>query len=240
MSRSVIQVSVPSTELVQLSDMSPLVHGYPDNEASFLSMVIAAARDHVEQQTGYSLMPRSFIQFCDRFPMQSLFSPMLPVPLPYIGLAPGGAWSGRRSPYEITLLRGPAQAVTQIVYNDATGTPQTLLPGVAFSVDLTSTPARVLPLPAPLGTFPITSYWPICTPGPQAVAIYFSAGYYTSQDQLTTDALPRDLGFPPILKLLVMQLAAHWFVYRDLGSVPPAISDLINANRVVDYNPSIE
>lgn len=238
MSRSVIATSVPSTELVSTTDMSALLHGYAGTEEAFLTLVISAARDYVEQMSGYSLMPRSYVQYCDRFPMQSVYAALVPIPLPLIGWVPGRM--RHRSPYEIALLRNPVMSVTKIVYIDLTGTPQTLNPGVDFAADVTCVPARVLPLPTPPGTNPVKSFWPACLPGPQSVAIFYTAGYYTTQDELTTDSLPRDLGFPPIMKLLVMQLAAHWFLNRDLSAVPCMIDDLLVANRVVDYNPSIE
>ena len=239
--RSIIQVSVPSTELVTSADMSPMLHGYPAGEASFLALTITAARDYVEGMTGYCLAPRNFIQYSDRFPMQSLFSPMFPIPFPLLGFVPSINSTVQRSPYEIELMRNPVLAVSQIVYLDTTWTPQTLLPGVDFAADLTSTPARVTPMPQTLGSSALKFFWPACLPGPKSVAIYYTAGYYTTADQLTTEAQPRDLGFPPILKALVMALTEKWFVNRDnYGEVPKPIQDLIFANRVTDYNPSIE
>lgn len=240
MSRSIIQVSVPSMELVQPSDMDAMLHGFPTGETSFLELTIAAARDHIEGMTGYCLAPRDFIQYEDRFPMQSVYSPLVPVPLPLMGVIPAQAYA-RRNPYEIALLRNPAQSISQIVYTDLSGTPQTLTPGTDFTADATSVPARVLPKATPPGTTPVTSFWPACLPGPKAVAIYFNAGYYTAADQLTTEATPRDMGAPPILKVLVMALAQRWFIYRDsYGEVPKVLEDLILSNRVVDYNPGIQ
>lgn len=241
MSRSVIQVSVPSSELVTSADMSPMLHGYPTAEEAFLTMTIAAARDYVEGMSGYCLAPRNFIQYADRFPMQSIASPIIPITLPMLGIAPGMGRYARRSPFEIALLRNPVQAVEKIVYLDLTGTLQTILPDTDFAADLTSTPGRVLPLPTPPGTVPLKSLWPVCLPGPQSVAIFYTAGYYTVQDEMTDETTPRDLGFPPILKTLVMALTEKWFVNRDnYGEVPPAIDNLIYQNRVTDYNPSIE
>jgi hypothetical protein len=237
MSRSIIEVSVPSTELVQLSDMDTMLHGYATSEESFLTLVIQAARNYVEGMTGYSLMPRNFIQYCDRFPMQSVLAPMFP----YLRVVPNPGVYGQRSPYEITLLRNPVQAIDHIVYVDVNGNPQTLEPETDFVADTTSVPGRVTPLPVNVGSLPLVALWPACLPGPKSVAIYFSAGYYqTTQNEMTPEDQPRQLGYPPILKLIVMQLAAHWFTYRDLGAVPPAIDDLLIANRVVDYNPSVE
>ncbi len=236
MSRSVIQVSVPSTELVTSTDMAPMLHTYPAGEASFLALTITAARDYVEGMTGYCLAPRDYIQYADRFPMQSAFAQSFPIPLPLLGYVPGFNSNSRRSPYEMELLRNPGMAISKITYVDMTGTLQTLTPGTDFAADLTSVPARVTPL-----TAPGKSFWPVCLPGPKAVAIYFTAGYYTTADQMTTEAQIRDLGFPPVLKAIVMALTLAWFVNRDnFGEVSKPIQDLIIANRVTDYNPSVE
>jgi len=239
MSRSVIQVSVPSTELVTSADMSPMLHGYPSGEESFLTQTIAAARDYIEGHTGYSLAPRDFIQYADRFPMQSIFSTQFPVPPPLMGYVPG--LGTRRSPFEIILRRNPVLALSKIEYVDLTGNFVTLNPDTDFAVDLTSEPARVLPLPTPPGTSTLKSFWPACLPGPKSVAIYFTAGFYTTKDQLTTEAQPRDMGAPPALKALVMALTRDWFIDRDnYGYVKPNIMDMILSQRVTDYNPEIE
>lgn len=233
MSRSVIRVSVPSTELVTSADMSPMLHSYPSSEESFLTMTIAAARDLVEGHTGYSLAPSDFVQYADRFPMQEGVSvgirfTGLVYPVNYHPFFVRG-----RSPFEIEFMRNPALSISKIEYIDVNGAKQTLTPNTDFAVDLTSTPARVSPLPG--------SVWPVALRGPKAVAIFYNAGFYTSANQLTTETQPRVMGYPPTLKALVMALAEKWFINRNnYGEVPPAIMDLIVSNRITDYNPSIE
>jgi hypothetical protein len=237
MGRSVIRTTVPSTELVTSADMSPMLHSYPVTEESFLTMTIAAARDLVEAYTGYSLAPSNFIQYADMFPLQGGFR----AGMPFIGigilenqLANQFAYlSKSRSPFELELMRNPGLAITKIEYVDLNGVLQTLLPDTDFTADLTSIPARVMPLPGKL--------WPIALRGPKAVAIYYTAGYYTNATQLTTETQPRAMGCPPQLKAIVMALTEKWFINRNnYGEVPNAIWGLILSNSIINYNPGIE
>lgn len=222
MSRSVIRTSVPSTELVTVSDMSPMLHGYASSEESFLTMTIAAARDVVEGNTGYSLAASTFTQYGERFPMQGFHMGLFPAGLiiPNRGLP----WE-RRSPLELEFMRSPALAIDRIEYTDLNGATQTLTPGTDFAVDLTSVPARVMPLPGAI--------WPEALRGPKAVALYFTAGFAPNA-AASVEKLPT-------LKALVMALTEKWFINRNnYGEVPQPIWDLILSNRVTNYNPGIE
>lgn len=222
MSRSVTRITVPSTELVTSADMSAMLHSYPTAEESFLTSTIAAARDTVEGHTGYSLAASDFIQYGDRFPMQGV-SKLCTA----ISILPGGVqsrWSGR-SPFEIEFMRNPVLSVSKIEYTDLDGVVQTLSPDTDFLADLTSTPARVTPISGEV--------WPTALRGPKAVAIYHTAGF-------TPDAA-QSVEKLPTLKALVMALTEKWFINRNnYGEVPPAIWDMLQANRITTYNPSIE
>ena len=223
MSRSVIRVSVPSTELVTSADMSPMLHGYPSSEESFLTMTIAAARDLVEGHTGYSLAASDFIQYADRFPMQGYDHCLAPFNYALHGL-PGLPWE-KRSPLEIEFRRNPALTISKIEYVDTNGVTQTLEPGTDFAVDLTCSPARVMPLPRMV--------WPVALRSPKAVALYYTAGF--------TPGAAASVETLPTLKAIVMALTEKWFINRNnYGEVPAAIWDLINSNRVTNYNPGIE
>lgn len=240
MSRSIIQTSVPSTEIVQPSDMYTFLDGYPGTEDAFLTTLIQASRDYVEGKTGYCLAPRTFIEYLDRFPMfdfaPSSFGPLFGVAAPFFMNGPISSYptgfENKRNPFEIELGRNPVQAVDHIEYTDLQGNVKELYPGTDFVADLTSEPARVAPLAKTL--------WPVALGQPKAVAIFYTAGYFPTFDAETQETPPRVLGYPPILKLVIMQLAVHWYIKRDVGPVPVAIDDVIFANRVVDYNPDIE
>jgi len=240
MSRSIIQTSNPTVEIVQPADLTTYLHGYAGTEDDFLSTLIASARNYVEDMTGYCLAERDFVQYADRFPMfpfaPSALGPLYGVVTPFVGgpvtSFPAG-FEAKRNPFEITLWRYPVLEVSKIVYNDMNGNPVELEPGTDFIADCTSEPARVCPMG--------NKFWPqLYMVGPKAVAIYLTAGYDSDPNALTTEDPPRAVGYPPILKLLVMQLAAHWYLNRDLSQVPATINQLLLSNRVVDYNPSIE
>jgi hypothetical protein len=237
MSGSVIQVSVPSTDLVQPSDLYPFIQDYSGSEDAFLTTLIESALNYVEDMSGFCLMPRDFIQYRDRFPIfpfaGAAFGPLFGVATPFFLNGPitgyPGGFEAIRNPFEIIIQRNPVQSVGNITYFDLTNTPQTLVAGTDFLVDLTGQLARITP--------PARGTWPLALQQPKAVAIPFVAGFFTTLNELTTESQPRVLGYPPILKTVVKQLAAHWYQNRDVSVVPCGIDDLIYKNRVVDYHP---
>jgi len=237
MSRSIIETSLPESELVQPSDLYTFLHGYPGTEDDFLTTLIAAARNEVEGKSGYCLAPRTFTQYADHFPMfaymTSVWGPLTGVVMPWVGgpisALPAG-FEPKRNPFEMQLWRSPVRSVDRITYCDpTTGDPVTLAADTDYIADVSAMPARIWPAPGKI--------WPTAQRRPQSVAIDFTAGYSTDPTDVVDG---RVMAYPPILKLIVMQLAAYWYLHRDMvGTTPDAINDLILSNRLADYNPDI-
>lgn len=98
-------------------------------------------------------------------------------------------------------------------------------PSGDFLVDRDSEPPRILP--------PFGNFWPTALRVPQAVKIYFTAGYGDDEDSV-----------PARGKVLVMQLVGTWNENREsvtpdtLKTIPHHLEDLVWSLRVTDYAPT--
>jgi len=242
-SRSISEVSVPTTELVTPADLSTLLQGaIIDDNDPFALLCCSGARQMAEDLLGYYLTPRDFVQYADRFPIfaypSAALGPLYGVQVPQgtgpITSYPAG-FASVRNPFDIALLANPVQSVAKITYKDLSGATQELDVDTDFTADLSAKPARVSPLP--------NAGWPVALPGPQSVRIYFTAGFAADPNAIqaaqgTHDA--RVVGYPQKLKLLVLQLAGHWWITRDITDVPQGITNAIISCRLEDFNPSME
>ena len=98
-------------------------------------------------------------------------------------------------------------------------------PAGDFLVDRDSEPPRILPV--------FGNFWPATRQIPQAVKIYFTAGYGSGKDSV-----------PARAKVLVMQLAGNWNENREavtpdtLKTIPYHLENLVWSLRVTDYAPT--
>jgi hypothetical protein len=98
-------------------------------------------------------------------------------------------------------------------------------PAGDFLVDRDSEPPRILPT---FGTF-----WPETLRVPQAVKIYFDAGYGSDESAL-----------PARAKILMLQMIGNWYENREsvtpdaLKTIPNHLEDLVWNLRVQDYDPT--
>ena len=178
------------------------------------------------------------------------YGPIMPTPIPPYGMNQNG-----QLPFEVVLLGNPVTAVDHITYLGSDGNPHTILPGQDFVVDMTSFPARVLPLPG--------SVWPQSTLGANCVQIFFTAGYNQDASTIQTvsdtagttetpDVVPTPpdqqasstfvTGIPQTLYVAMLMLINHWYSNREpvvagsVANVPHHIDQLIQTNRVLDFS----
>jgi hypothetical protein len=265
----IYQSSLPTSEPVALSDAKNYCKVFGTTDDALIGALITAARQYAEDCTGLMLAPRSVVQSLDCFPyypysrepygqlygIGSLalyfgYAPIYSTPIP-----PYGQNFNGHLPFEIPLIGNPVTAVDHITYLDTTGTPQTLLPGRDFIVDMTSTPARITPMPG--------SVWPQSTMSANSVQIFFTAGYnqtastietVSDTDDTTeendTPPTPPDqqtsytfvTGIPQTLYVAILMLVMHWYENRGTvagGSavqIPHGIQALIDTNKVLDFS----
>jgi hypothetical protein len=265
----IYQASLPSSEPVALADAKNYCKIFVTTDDALVCAFITAARVYVEDCTGLMLAPRNYVQSLDCFPFYPYsrepygqlygvgalalyfgYGPIMPTPIPPYGMNVNG-----HLPFEIVLLGNPVTAVDHIEYLDTTGTPHTLLPGRDFIADMTSFPARVLPMPG--------SVWPQCTMAANSVQIFFTCGY--SQNPSTIETVsdtddttePDDTpptppnqqasytyvtGIPQTLYIAVLMLVMHFYENRGVvagGSavqIPHGIQALIDTNKVMDFS----
>lgn len=264
----IYQAGLPTSEPVALVDAKNYCRVFVTTDDTLIGSLITAARVYIEDCTGLSLAPRNFVQSLDCFPFYPYsrepygqlygvgalalyfgYGPIMPTPIPPYGTNQNG-----HLPFEIVLLGNPVTAVDHIEYLDATGTPHMLLPGQDFVADMTSFPARVLPMPG--------SVWPQCTMAANSVQIFFTAGY--SQDPNTIETVsdtdnttesgdtpptPPDQqtsytfasGLPQTLYVAMLMMVMHWYENRGavaagiVAEIPHGIQALIDTNKVMDF-----
>lgn len=195
---SIAELEATPTEVVDLATAKnflrlPSAAGTDDTLIS--TIIIPGARRQLETALGLTLVNRQFLQYEDGFPFfpyfQSPYAPLFGAAFPfYFGYGPiasypypaqGGLANQLVAPFEKRLLRSPVTAVDHIEYIGTDGKSHTLLPGKDFTVDFSSTPGRIGPLPG--------QRWPVCTLGMNTVKIYFTAGYLPMGSGTTIEML---------------------------------------------------
>jgi hypothetical protein len=265
----IIQTTLPTSEPVNLSDAKTYCKVFTNTDNALMLAMISAARHYAEDATGLMLAPRNFVQSLDGFPYYPYsrepygqlygvgsmalyfgYGPIMPSSVP-----PYGQNFNGHLPFEISLIGNPVTAVDHIEYLDMTGTPQTMLPGRDFIVDMTSTPARVLPLPG--------GVWPQCTLAANAVQIFFTAGYNSVSSTIETVSDTDDTteegdtpptpsnqqtsytfatGLPQNAYILILMLTMHFYENRGAvagGSaiqIPHGVQAIIDSMKVLDFS----
>lgn len=116
-------VTPPASEPVSLDEAKSQLRVDGDDENDFITGLITAAREHVEQTARRSLITQTWRLNLDAWPC---------------GPSTG---SGRGD--EIELPKPPLQSVTSVVYKDSVGA-QTTLSTAAYIVDTDSEPGRIV------------------------------------------------------------------------------------------------
>ena len=168
-----------------------------DDDDAVIESLIEAARDHLEQATGRVLVSTRFRLTLDEFACN-----------------------------EIMLPRSPVISVDAVTYADSNGDEQTLAAEDAFTTDLRSEPAWIVPA--------ANTRWPATFRGINAVAIDFTAGHASVGSPPDYSAL-----IPARAKLSIKALVAHWFAEREpipdtarVTEIPYHLTRLVNGLRV--------
>lgn len=228
------QTEYPATEPVSVAEASDWLHVASTD--SSLPGLITTAREQVETFTSRSCASRRFEQTLDSFPyfVDSVQS-QLAFPPAYSSL-PRYSTTLWNYSQMITLGRSPLISVERITYIGNDALPHDLLPGVDFVVDYHAEPPRLFPLPG--------GYWPPCYYVPNAVTIFFVAGYDPNPTQTVdvnqpeespeqspdsdldiTTGLPSPvaqqagyrltIGVPQSVRTAILMLVAHYYFNRE-------------------------
>lgn len=213
----------PASEPVTLAEAKDQLYITDTTHDAYITSLIQAAREQVENFTSRALLPQTFTMYLDRFPgyggyglTPGFYTPGAPFasivdPLLGVVLSRSG---------ELLVPRAPVTEITFIKYIDTTGALITLDPTL-YQVDpqTDSEPVRILP--AYGKTWPATRYQP------NAVTIEFVAGY--------ADAAH----VPGMIKLAIKQTLADWNENREAIVVDArvAVQQLPNAAKMLlwDY-----
>ena len=249
-----LQQTLPSVEPVTLTDAKNFLKINTPKDDGLITSLITASRVYCEDATGLFLASRNFVQYRDAMPtfpfLPNPYSPYVyPFGYPLVTNYPLWNYGAAQpmKPMDLNLMAWPVTDVDHITYIGLDGEPHTLQPDEDFLVDLASMPARISPLE--------NDIWPMTAPSANAVAIYFTAGFNavpsTVQDVTATNVPdPPDqivetefvIGIPETLRLAIKMLLSHWYFNRDAvaggaaTSVPHGFENLINLNRVFNFN----
>jgi hypothetical protein len=182
-------------------------------------MYSIAAREFAENYTRCAFLSQQWQLNLDHFPTYSYTGTINPSQR-----RDYASYGGPCGAPTIALPKSKCISVDSIKYLDATGTQQTLDPST-YKVDLTSTPARVVPAPG------VT--WPLSTlylPG--SVQVTYTAGSYANAAAV-----------PQSICLAILLLASHWYQNRmsvsitNLTEIPFGVKALLDHYRVtvLDY-----
>jgi uncharacterized phiE125 gp8 family phage protein len=210
MSLSYRELAAPVAEPVSLSlakRQCVVDYSFTDDD-ELISSLIVAARQHVEKLMQRSIFNRSMQLSLDFFPFPT--------------------WAGTLNANDrhvmygrywhqlaISLPKPGAVSVTSITYKDLGGTVQTLDPS-AYSVDVNSEPARIVPAPG--------LYWPYTQSYlPGSVIITYVSGTFGDGVEVNT--------VPQTICQAMLLLISYWYNHRDSAETnpPKCIDDGVEA-----------
>ena len=187
--------------------------------------LITAAREYCSVFTRRAFVNTGFIQYLDSFPyftdtvMSQQAYPPAYYSLPRYSTT---LWNYSQM---IKLFYSPLVSVEKITYINTDGSPTDLLPGAPgnqdgdFVVDTSSEPPRLFPNSG--------EYWPPCLYVPNAVAVYFTAGY----------GAPTSV--PASVRIAMRQLVQLWDSDPgQMGKRNPEVERLLWSVRVLDVSPT--
>ena len=212
-------ITGPTTEPVSLAQLCNQCSVAPGTDDATLMFYAMAAREYCENYCGRAFFSQQWQLTMDHFPV-SLYSgtvnPATRRDFNYYS----GIWQGQT----IALPRPKCTAVNSITYIDITGDQQ-ILSSSDYVVDLTSTPARIVPAPG--------VYWPLGTlyiPG--SVAVTYTCASWTAAN------------IPTSICQAILLLAGHWYLNREsttqskLNDIPfgvNALLDMYKVRAILDY-----
>ena len=255
-------VGQPVCEPIALSDCKQFLRVTISDDDALIGSLITAAREYCEDFCARRFINASFVQYLDTFPYYVDSNPAQIGYGPSFYTWPRYATTLWNEAQRIRLYRSDCQVVTQIRYLDAislafeTLTPSTDVSGTGgdFVVDNVSEPPRLFPNPG--------QFWPAAAFTPNAVEVYFSAGYNndtaiaaalaalspaitpaTSAANCTPqEAALRQADVPEKLKIAIMLLVADWYEHREastdlaLREAPNGIQRILWTERVLDFD----
>jgi hypothetical protein len=253
---SIRAVSVPAQEPVSIGEAQDYCKVPRGQDDALIAGLITAARTYAEACTSRSLASKDYVLTLDNFPYgtDTLAGSGYPISSYY------SRYSTLWNYSQIVKLRyPPVTEVEQIVYIGTDGSPHNLFPGVDFLVDYSGEDCRLFPLPG--------ATWPTCLYVPNAVAVYFTAGYDPDLTKVITieatdpagsppvsPALPDPprqqasitlaIGIPETARTAIMILVAHWYFQREpivagsVGTVPMHVDALLASEMVFDFAPT--
>jgi hypothetical protein len=213
---TLVQTVAPTAEPLTLAEAKLHARQDFDDDDTLFTALIVAARNWAETYTGRQLVTATWRLSTDQFPYFEgsggrglAFTAGLPGYSPFAAYASYGA---------IRLPRPPLQSVTSIVYDDTTGTPQTLDPTL-YRVDADSEPARITPAYGEI--------WPTARAQTNAVRVTYTAGHGNAA------------AVPQAIKQALLLMIGHWYVNREAVAaegvqavpLPLAVNSLLDPYR---------
>jgi hypothetical protein len=196
------------------------------NQATRIRDLITAAREYCSTFTRRAFVNTGFIQYLDSFPyytdtvMSQQAYPPAYYSLPRYSTT---LWNYSQM---IKLFYSPLVSVRKITYIATNGMPTDLRPGTPgnqngdFVVDITSEPPRLFPNSG--------QNWPPVLYVPNAVAIYFTAGYGAAASSV-----------PASVRVAMRQLVRLWDSDpSQIGKKNPEVERLLWSIRVLDISPT--
>lgn len=150
------QTVAPTLEPVTLAEVKASARVDITDDDDLINDLITTARVYIENLTGVSMMPQTWVMYLDRFPRDNAYE----------------TWPWHAYPRTILIPWYPVQSVSSITYLDSNGATQTIDPST-YTSDLVSRLARVSPGPAQ--SWPVNS--PLIIPQQNSVQVTFVAGY---------------------------------------------------------------
>jgi uncharacterized phiE125 gp8 family phage protein len=223
MTLSLELITPPAAEPVTLALAKQHLRVDFDDEDTYISALIIAARQYCEKVTRRAFFNQTWVRSLDYFPLYGRIdatrNPSERDSWPY------GTWYWDR--VTITLPHPRLVSVTSITYLDSNGDEQAL-PSSGYNIDTISTPGRIAPAQG--------MFWPILqnyVPG--SVKITYVAGSYGDGTEVNT--------CPQTIVQAMLLLMGHWYQNREAASaltmktVPMAVDALLSIHRfsVVEY-----
>jgi hypothetical protein len=167
-----VRTQDPAVEPITVADVKAHSRIIDSSEDSFLSLLIAMAREYAEAITQRSLITQKWKLVADKFPGRQVSGTSLDQPFGYPSTF---GYPTILQSHPVVLQKGPFQSVDSFTYLDTAGATQTLAPS-AYVADLNGVMARLTPA---YGTT-----WPLTLPQMAAVNVSYTTGYGDTADKV--------------------------------------------------------
>lgn len=208
----------PAVEPISVEQLAAFSHfdaPDPTTDAADYALIqgfISAAREEVENQTGYALITQAWRLSIDRFPGFPInstgVSELLPSVPYYMPFYEPSFYQVDPTNSSIELMRKKVQSIIGITYIDPSGDEQT------FDSSMYTLFANTISLKH-------GNFWPTCMPVPDCVRISYVCGFGDTAASV-----------PQRLRTSVLYLAGHFYENRSLVAVEKT-SDIANTMRLL-------